>query len=199
LNQRFDVAGFGAAMLSVALIVWTGLAGPLFTFSWDANALAAAGSWAQAVFTALAIFGAYWVAMTQVREQNAEEKREQARQAAGLKLFLIGDIIALQGEISRAIKANDLMTPIHPPGAMIARADSLYLLDDLGSRLLQTLGFLNGVNRQIDHYNSLAKNASPADRVRAFNGVAANNRRLFTLALTNIDEVVDAIYDETAN
>ncbi len=79
VNQRFDVLGFGLALISVALFVVSGFADPLFKSTLSASDVAA---WVQAIGSIGALIGVFFAVTIPIRSERADRALEERRRSA---------------------------------------------------------------------------------------------------------------------
>jgi len=194
MNQRYDVFGFGAALLACALFLWIGLAGPIFQIDWklDATSLAA---WVQAIVSALAIVAVYYAATIPVRAEREAKAHENLIRAAGLALLLIPDLVALLGAVQAArAKGSIFDPPVAPSRLLLERADQLYLLGDSGGRILQTIGLLNGMAAQTERYQKNVPARPPLVGPKDLalgTQIWKNHCHSLDIAIANIEEAIE--------
>jgi hypothetical protein len=191
------VPTFAALMLAAVLTSWIGIWGPVFNIEFKTlNDSAGVAAWAQAGIAGLAIVVVYLAATIPMRAEAADRARERRLRAEGLKLLLISDILVLKGEIETCVhRGNIYDPPVQPSATLMSKTDQLYLLGEIGGRLLQTIGIVNGVAAQSRRYQAAATtNGVPINSKRAA-GVAIwnNNVKSFRLCLVNLEEIIEAM------
>lgn len=153
----------------------------------------------QAIIAGVAIIAVYVAATIPVRAEAARLERERRLRADGLALLLMPEIIELKGEIEALIETGDIYDPpITVSVTLVSKTDDLYLLGDLGRRLLQTIGLVNGVAAQTRRFQAIGvmHDGTPIQS-RASDGdsIWANNVSSLRIGLENLDEVSERIPD----
>lgn len=174
------------------------MAGPIFSIDPkklnDSSGIAA---WAQAVVSAVAIIVVYVAATIPVRVDNLRRATELRLRSQGLALLLIPEIVTLKGELETAI---GLGTPYDPPlevpTSLIERANELYILGEIGGRLLQTIGMIRGLAVQTRRFQAagMTEGGVPVETNKVAGVKIWNNHvRAFRLCLMNVDEAIEQL------
>jgi hypothetical protein len=195
VNQRYDVFGFGAALLAAALFLWLGLAGPIFQIDWKLDA-AGLAAWIQAIVLGLTIVGIYVAARIPIRAQMAAKEREDSIRAGGVALLIIPELVNLLGAMQVARESGSINDPpVLPSKLLIDRADQLYLLGETGGRVLQTIGLLSGMAAQTERYRQRA--GDPPRPGAAVEGarIWIDHRGLLDFAIMNTEEAVKRLQE----
>jgi hypothetical protein len=152
--------------------------------------------WMQAIVAGVAIIAVYFVATIPVRAEAKAREAERRLHAWGLALLLIPEIIVLKGEIETCIESGTIYdAPVEVPASLIGKTDRLYLLGEIGGRLLRTIGMVNGVATQTRRYQAVAiSNGVPIlGKAAAGMPIWQNNLATLRLCLMNLDEVITQI------
>jgi hypothetical protein len=152
--------------------------------------------WMQAIVAGIAIIGVYVAATIRVRAEAKARAAERRLRAWGLALLLIPEIIVLKGEIENCIDKGTIFdAPVQVPASLIGKTDQLYLLGNIGGRLLQAIGLVNGVAAQTGRYQAVAMSNGMPILGKAAEGMPIwqNNLATLRLCLTHLDEVIKQI------
>jgi hypothetical protein len=196
-SPRNDVLAISTLMLVAVLTVWLGIAGPIFSIELKAlNDSVGIAAWAQAVFAGVAIIAVYVAATIPVRAENARRDKDLRLRSQGLALLLIPEIVTLKGEVETAIHRGTIYDPpIEVPTSLIERADELYILGEIGGRLLQTIGMIRGIAVQTRRFQAAGTTQGVPinSKIPAGTAIWKNNVGAFQLCLMNIDEAIEQL------
>lgn len=194
MNQRYDVVGWGAMFLAVAIVLALGDLGPKIEWKLNSAGLAA---WVQAIVSAFAIVAVYYAATIPVRAEREAKAQENSSRARGLALLLIPELVALLGAL-QAARANGTIfdPPVLPSALLLERSDQLFLLGDPGGNILQTIGLLSGMAAQTLRFQKLAgvnPNIISPKNQRAANSIWNNHLESLNIAIKNIEEATEGL------
>jgi hypothetical protein len=139
------------------LTAWLGVAGPIFSIDYAAlNSSAGIAAWVQAFVSAAAIVAVYVAATIPVRAERVRRESELRLRSQGLALLLIPELVALKGELETALQNGPIYkAPIELPTSLNDKADELYILEEVGGRLLQTIGLVRGLAIQTRRFQAV--------------------------------------------
>lgn len=205
MKPQRDALAISTLILAAILAVWLGIAGPIFELSLKTlNDTAGAAAWAQALFAGAAIVAVYIAATIPVRAEKVRRDDELRLRRQGLALLLIPEIVTLKGEVETAIDSGSIYdAPILPPTSLTEKLDELYILGEIGGRLLQTVGMIRGIVVQTQRFQAVGVTTVHVQGVtqlyRLPNKAAAgaeiwkNNVGAMKLCLMNLDEAIEQL------
>jgi hypothetical protein len=161
--------------------------------------------WMQAIVATIAIIAVYYAATIPVRAEARYRNKENKLRADGMALLLLPDILVLKGEIETMIDSGNIFEPsVTVSSTLEGRADQLYLLGEIGGRLLQSIGMVNAVAAQTRRFQ--ARTGGRIDALLVSSGVSVaapaiwqNNVDTLKLCLMNLDEAVEQLAARVGN
>jgi hypothetical protein len=165
---------------------------PKTIFAW-CEAHQGTAMWTQAVVAGVAIIAVYVAATIPVRAEARRQKAERKLRADGLALLLYPEIIALKGEMEKAIESGDIYdTPIVVPATLVVKTGDLYVLEETGRRILQTIGLVNGIAAQTRSFQrvGMVNGVSIMSMVADGEAIWANHVSSMQMGVHNLDAVV---------
>jgi hypothetical protein len=160
------------------------------------EAHAGTAAWVQAIIASAAIIVVYFAATIPIRAEAKFRATDRRLRAEGMALLLIPEIVALKGEIETHVEMGSIYDPpVALPPTWVAKTDELYILGEIGGRLLQTIGAVNGIGAQTRRYQAAGTlNGVPVESERkAGLGVWENNISALKLCVMNLDEAIEQL------
>lgn len=192
-----DALAISGFILAAVLTAWLGIAGPVLNIDPKTlNDTAGLAAWAQALLSGVAIVAVYIAATIPVRAERKRRENELRLQRQGLAFLLIPEVLALLGEVQTAIGSGTIYdAPIRPPESLSEKLGELYILREVGGRLLQTVGIIRGLAAQTLRFQAkeMINGVPQRGRVESGRRIWENHKRLLKVCRDNLREAANQL------